>query len=156
MATKTEHSPAVCLRLITNLSQTLDHHCSLCLFFHGSDGACDHRQPQQQSQIKRSATPFSDCSFYTARTSDSVASFSSDSSSSTIRAMTPKPMLHRQPSLRRKNSPTEVSLRDLRARHAEQTLLRAKQSEEHLQHVYQSQILAYLEGSFASLDDIEE
>lgn len=65
--------------------------------------------------------------------------------------VTPRP---RQ--LRRKVSPTGVSLRELRQKHAYQFSLKAQKSEEELQRVYEAQIVAYLNGQFPSLDGVDE
>jgi hypothetical protein len=54
-----------------------------------------------------------------------------------------------KPVLRRKMSPTDVSLRELRAKQENQLLIRQQRSEEQLQQVYECQILAYLESPLA-------
>ncbi|KAF7192754.1 hypothetical protein HII31_05895 [Pseudocercospora fuligena] len=146
-----EHSPAVCLRLISdNLSEVNDHHCSLCLFFHGSDKTCRHER-SSTPRILRSETPFSDCSFYTCRTAasristSSLQSDSSGSSTSTIKARIQITTADvKRQSLRRKQSPTYASLRELN--HSQENLidLRTRESEEHLQAVYERQIMQYL------------
>lgn len=59
--------------------------------------------------------------------------------------------------LRRKISPTHKSLRELCAeQQLWQSHLHAMQSDEHLRVVYESQILFYLEGQFADIDNIVE
>jgi hypothetical protein len=59
--------------------------------------------------------------------------------------------------LRRKISPTHKSLRELCAEQQSwQSHLHAMQSDEHLRVVYESQILFYLEGQFADIDNIVE
>lgn len=147
------HSPAVCLRLLTDLSTMQDHHCSLCLFFHDTDGQCKHNN---FSWTQKAPSVSSDSSFYTACTSGSTRSDASGSSIDTVKARNPVTGPRRNPSLRRKTSPTEMSLRDLRTKHAEQSLKRTKKSEEQLQHVYEAQILAYLNGPFIDLGSIVE
>ncbi|EME80836.1 uncharacterized protein MYCFIDRAFT_211679 [Pseudocercospora fijiensis CIRAD86] len=157
-----EHSPAVCLRLISDNLSEVDHHCSLCLFFHGADKTCRH-EPSSPPKILRSETPFSDCSFYTCRTAassistTSLQSDSSGSSTSTIKARIhiTTPAVKRQ-SLRRKQSPTDASLRELN--HSQEILidLRTRQSEERLQAVYERQIMQYLHSDIIrriSFDD---
>ena len=54
-----------------------------------------------------------------------------------------------KPVLRRKMSPTDVSLRELRAKQERQLLVRLQRSEEQLQQVYECQILAYLGSALA-------
>lgn len=146
------HSPAVCLRLATDLTAMPDYHCSLCLFFNESSADCSHT-PINRLPAKPSSTR-SDHSFYTARTSDSAKSTISSISTSTGRAKSSRSSIAQKPSLKRKISPTEVSLRDLRARHAWQTSIRAQQSEEQLQRVYEHQIRAYLESTPPDLNSI--
>ncbi|KAK3116188.1 hypothetical protein LTR53_003682 [Teratosphaeriaceae sp. CCFEE 6253] len=112
-----------------------------------------HRTPNPR---RPTASETSDSSFYTARTSDTFYSASSGSSTSTLTRKVSTRSPGRPPSLRRKISPTELSLRELRTKHSRQCLIRAKQSEEQLQRVYESQILAYLEGSFVGLDRVAD
>lgn len=141
-----EHSEVLCLRLITDLAQSLDHHCTLCSFLEEQLDDCTHRDTSTKD-IQRTTTPFSDisgCTFYTARTSDSSTSMDSYSSTSTV-----KPSNASQPkrhSLRRTSSPTHYSLRDLHQQQAASTL-RQKQSDQALQQVYESQITEYLNSS---------
>ncbi|KXT18839.1 hypothetical protein AC579_8206 [Pseudocercospora musae] len=145
-----EHSPDVCLRLISDNLSEVDHHCSLCLFFHGSDKTCRHERSSTPN-TQRSETPFSECSFYTCRTAasrlstSSLQSYSSGSSTSTIKAriQTSIPDAKRQ-ALRRKQSPTHASLRELNHKQESLIDLRTRESEEHLQAVYERQIMQYL------------
>ncbi|TKA30362.1 hypothetical protein B0A50_02589 [Salinomyces thailandicus] len=62
----------------------------------------------------------------------------------------------RSPTLRRKTSPTEISLRQLHEEQAQSESLRARISEERLQRVYEAQILEYLGASSGQHDSIEE
>jgi hypothetical protein len=57
------------------------------------------------------------------------------------------------PILRRKISPTETSLREIRA---SQQLLQMKQSEDQLRELYERQTMEYLYGDYASLDGLRE
>ncbi|KAK4614236.1 hypothetical protein CLAFUW4_08770 [Fulvia fulva] len=153
MARLPDYSPAVCLRLITDLAEGQDHHCTLCTFFHGREGHCQHG-PATQPSI-RTATPFTECSFYTARsdTSDSDFTLSARSSSSTIKARIQISTSDlKQHHLKRKTSPTEVSLRDLNLQ--QEHNLRIQQSEEQLQRVYEEQILSYLNANHGDLGTI--
>ncbi|KAF2164222.1 hypothetical protein M409DRAFT_56912 [Zasmidium cellare ATCC 36951] len=61
--------------------------------------------------------------------------------------------VQRRRSIRRMSSPTECSLRELSEKDAWQTTLRQKQSEEELQRVYETQILAYLNADYADLEE---
>lgn len=152
-----EHSEVLCLRLITDLAQSLDHHCTLCSFFHESLDHCNHGG-SPTNDIQRTMTPFSDisgCTFYTARTSDSAISMASYSSTSTVKpSNTPSMPNLKRHSLRRTSSPTHYSLRDLHQQQAAANL-RQKQSEEALQQVYESQIMEYLNSNL-NLGIIEE
>ncbi|KAK4498696.1 hypothetical protein PRZ48_009206 [Zasmidium cellare] len=51
------------------------------------------------------------------------------------------------------SSPTECSLRELSEKQASQAVLRQKKSEEELQRVYETQILAYLNADYADLEE---
>lgn len=152
-----EHSEVLCLRLITDLAQSLDHHCTLCSFFHEELDNCTHGG-NTAKDIQRNTTPFSEvsgCTFYTARTSDSSSSMDSYSSTSTVKPSTAPSMPNpKRQSLRRTLSPTHYSLRDLHQQQAASNL-RQKQSEEALQRVYESQIMEYLNSS-SDLGMIEE
>lgn len=57
------------------------------------------------------------------------------------------------PVLRRKISPTQITLRDIRE---SQKRLQAMQSEDQLRSVYERQTMEYLYGDFASLDGLQE
>lgn len=130
-----DKSAPISLRLITDLDETLEHHCSLCLFFHEMpDSPCEHRR---NLKIPRPpSTTLTDMSVYTAQTSEHWT-----------RAKPSK----KPPALRRKISPTEISLRELRAKQSRQSLVKAKRSEEKLQQLYESQILAYLDDTYAEI-----
>ena len=138
--------PPVSLRLITDLDAYVDDHCSLCLFFHDStQEGCVHHASNRR--LARQSSRLTESSFYTAATSKH-------------RYSTPAPMMRGnpttarslpQPMLRHKTSPTEVSLRDLRAKHAQQSVIRARQSDERLQQLYESQVDAYLDSPYAKV-----
>ncbi|KAF2173389.1 hypothetical protein M409DRAFT_15674 [Zasmidium cellare ATCC 36951] len=152
------YSPAVCIRLINDMAATQDHHCSLCSFLNGQDHNCQHEKAS--NAILRTATPFSDCSFYTAQSDvseDDSGSLSSRSSSSTIKAriQVSKSNL-KSHALRRTSSPQKCSLRELHHQHESQCQLRQQESEERLQQVYESQILAYLNSQYEDLGAIPE
>lgn len=178
-----DHSPAVCHNLLTSLNQVLDHHRSLCVFCYDSNDKSE--QSKLEHQTARPPSALSDCSFYTAHTSDSTPSLSSASkgalnfswpsfgrmeprnpatkgfsdpwsSTSTVSAGVPETERKQGPLLKRKTSPTEVSLRELCVHQSQQSLLRAKQSEEQLRRAYELQIRAYLDGKFADLNSIAE
>lgn len=143
-----EHSQAVCFRLLTGDLAKVGHHCSLCIFFHSQDNECQHTRPE--SALARTATPFSDSSFYTCRSTASTisaSSISSGSSSSTIKARVRSITDLKEHTLRRRQSPTEMSLRELHRQQAKHTDLRRRQSEEELQAVYERQILEYLSSN---------
>jgi len=143
------NQPPVSLRLINDLDTVLNHHCSLCLFFHESRTPCDHKP---RTFPRPTPSECSDSSFYTAQTSDTIRPASSHSLSRTIATKASSALFPRNRPLRRKISPRESSLRELRTKQSRQCLVRTKQSEEQLQRVYESQILAYLEGPSVELD----
>lgn len=171
--------PTVHLKLIDDLGRMLDHHCSLCLFFHDTQSTCTHHRPGLR-RLGRASSSFSDdCSFYTARTSSSDDNSDAESlrlppvpsrSSRRVRMIPLRPTdgddSHRTSSLwnvtlRRKTSPTNVSLRELSAQHSSssstrRSLLSAQDSEEALQRVYESQIRVYLDGGFADLASLRD
>ncbi len=141
--------PPVCLRLINDLDKVLNHHCSLCLYFHGSKTPCDHKP---RTFPRPTPSECSDSSFYTAQTSDTtIRSASSHSLSRTVATKASSASFPRNRPLRRKISPRESSLRELRTKQSQQCFVRTKQAEEQLQRVYESQILAYLEGPSVEL-----
>lgn len=149
--------PSALPRLETGASNSLaGDYCSLCAYILGGKGAndvevvrspCDHRRPHMAT---------SDSSFYTANSARWSSSSSGTSSSSVVRANIRPPTPHRQPPLRRRYSPTEVSLRELSDWQANKSALRAKESEEALQQKYESQILLYLNGGFADIEHVVE
>ena len=75
---------------------------------------------------------------------------SSVTSYSTARSSLPRA----PPTLRRKISPTETSLREIRA--SQQRLQMKQQSEDQLRQVYERQTMEYLYGDFACLDTLME
>lgn len=84
----------------------------------------------------------------------SPASFHSCLSSPTSSVASSQTSLRSAPPiLRRKISPTETSLREIRA---SQQLLQMKQSEEQLRELYERQTMEYLYGDYASLDGLRE
>lgn len=149
------YSQAVCHRLVSGNLAEVDHQCSLCLFLTGQADSCDHiARPAAVIPREATATPFSECSFYTCRSATSTlstSSRSSGSSSSTIKARVCHASTStsdlRQHSLRRRQSPTELSLRELHRRQAQQSDIRERRSEEKLQRVYERQILQYLNSN---------
>ena len=137
-----KRQPPVALRLITDHTATIDDPCTLCLFLHGSQsGECQH-DPYLREFV-RPQSHISNISMSTARTTEASAS---DASSNRVKAKVIVPPPKKQPALRHKASPTDSSLRELRTKQAQQTLIRERKSEERLQHAYESQILAYLES----------
>ena len=148
-----EQSPAVCITLLTDMDSTLETHCSLCLFFHENDSAaCSHHSIK--AIAPRAASVLSDSSFYTARSSETTLSARRYRHPSSITSS--RSTITSRPSLRRKMSPTEVSLRDLRAKHEQQSYMRTMQSDEQLQQLYESQIMTYLNRSVVDLGSIVE
>lgn len=130
--------PPVSLRLITEFNEELDHHCSLCLHFHEfRDTECKHNN-------RRPRSGYSESSFYTAQTSNSSLS------SRAIKAKVSTAPIRPRPALRHKLSPTAISLRELRAKHSHISLVRARQSDEQLQQLYESQIISYLDSPYAN------
>lgn len=140
--------PTLSLRLTTDDNKTIDHYCPLCLFLHDSE-ACEynHNNRFNNRSISRPCSRQSDTSCYSERTVDNFAFFGSTKGLRARVIATPPP--RDKPVLRRKMSPTDVSLRELRRKHSQQTLLRQTRSEERLQQVYEEQILAYLDSPVA-------
>lgn len=139
-------APPVSLRLTTDKDTTIEHHCPLCLFLHDST-ECDQRHHRHLNKdISRPTSRLSDASCYSERTTDHFAFFGSTKGLRVKVIATPP---KEKPVLRRKMSPTDVSLRELRAKQENQLLIRQQRSEEQLQQVYECQILAYLESPLA-------
>ena len=135
------------LRLITDFNETINQQCTLCLFLHDSEnGVCRHKG--QNDETLRPQSRFSDYSFYTAQSTDSCRR---QQASHKIRARVMTAPSKKEPTLRHKTSPPNVSLRELRARHSRQSLMREKQSEERLQRLYEDQILEYLESPLSEM-----
>jgi hypothetical protein len=130
------------------------------------------RDPYQRDQRVPRSPPYnfpSDFSSYTARicpsnsslprSSCSLSPVGSASNSPTtspapsIKARLSSNTLPGAPILRRKISPTQTTLRDLRE---SQKRLQAMQSEDQLRSVYERQTMEYLYGDFASLDRLQE
>jgi hypothetical protein len=130
------------------------------------------RDPYQRDQRAPRSPPYnfpSDFSSYTARICPSNSSLprspsglspvgSAGSSPTTspapsIKARLSSNTLPGAPILRRKVSPTQTTLRDLREN---QKRLQAMQSEDQLRKIYERQTMEYLYGDFASLDGLQE
>lgn len=75
-----------------------------------------------------------------------------------IKRETTPPSSPGSPRLRRRDSPTELSLRELRCQQQQQqqASLRTQRSEMKLQRAYESQLEEYLNGGFVALDNIRE
>ncbi len=151
------------LRLVTNTDPDIvaDTHCSLCLFQEFNEIPCYHERSKPLPKLPSSAisSPISPSghSRFFSRTSlaasdcDSATELSPTTDvpdSDVDQESTPSP----RRSLRRKASPKDVTLRELKERHSQQSSLRSMKSDEELQRVYESQILAYLDGPWAELD----
>lgn len=150
------HSSPPNLRLITDSDKMLDFDCSDQSPSREADSTWELVMHTLQ-QIPRPSSALSDSSYYTAQTSDSHYSESSSSSVHIITVQMPTSLKQRSPPLRRKMSPTAVSLRELRAEQSRRDrAMRAQQSEEQLQRLYECQIQAYLDGQFADLHSIIE
>jgi hypothetical protein len=96
----------------------------------------------------RESSPRAKSGGSTSPTSSSASSLKLQSSKNSLPSAPPTP-----PTLRRKISPTETSLREIRAN---QRLLQMKQSEDQLRQLYERQTMEYLYGDFASLDGLRE
>jgi len=138
--------PPVTLRLTTDNDTTIEHHCPVCLLLHDTTD-CDNRHDRHiNKDISRPTSRLSDASCYSERTTDHFAFFGSTKQ---LRVRVIATLPKEKPVLRRKISPTDVSLRELRAKQEKQILIRLQRSEEQLQQVYECQILAYLESPLA-------
>lgn len=130
------------------------------------------RDPYQHDQKIPRGPPYnfpSDFSSYTARICPSTSSLPRSPSSCSpvgsvgnsptsspapsIKARVSNNTLPSAPVLRRKISPTQTTLRDLRE---SQKRLQAMQSEDQLRRIYERQTMEYLYGDFASLDGLQE
>jgi hypothetical protein len=130
------------------------------------------RDPYQRDQRAPRSPPYnfpSDFSSYTARICPSTSSLPRSPSSlspvgsagnspttspaPSIKARISSNTLPTTPVLRRKISPTQITLRDLREN---QKRLQAMQSEDQLRRIYERQTMEYLHGDFASLDGLQE
>lgn len=83
----------------------------------------------------------------------SVGNSPTSSPAPSIKARISNNTLPSAPVLRRKISPTQITLRDIRE---SQKRLQAMQSEDQLRSVYERQTMEYLYGDFASLDGLQE
>lgn len=156
------------LRLKTSPRDLEASPCTRCHESHAVDRPCQKRQriPQSPPALALSASDFSS---YTARIcpstaslprsplssspvdSDSHSTLSSSFSTPSIKVRIPKHARPSAPKLRRKVSPTETSLRDIRTN---QQRLQAQQSEDQLRQLYERQTMEYLYSDFASLDTL--
>jgi hypothetical protein len=138
--------PPVSLRLITANNETIEHYCRLCLFLHDSE-ECEynHKRPFNASYSRPSSRQ-SDTSRYSERTVDDFAFFGS-TRELRVKIVTTPPKT--APALRRRISPTDVSLRELSRKQSQQGFIQRLRSEERLQRVYEDQILAYLGSPLA-------
>lgn len=102
------------------------------------------------SSPPHSPPSFSPVSSHGGLTSPVGSIASSVGSYSTARSSLPRA----PPTLRRKISPTETSLREIRA--SQQRLQMKQQSEDQLRQVYERQTMEYLYGDFACLDTLME
>ena len=127
-----------------------------------NDGLRTASQPRRQSQISPGGPSLSISTHnYPSISSSprsppdhSPASFHSCLSSPTSSVASSRSSLpSAPPTLRRKISPTETSLREIRA---SQQLLQMKHSEDQLRELYERQTMEYLYGDFASLDGLRE
>ena len=133
---------------------------------HTTGDAYQHNQKVPQSPPYNFPSDFSS---YTARICPSTSSLprspysfspvgSVDNSpisspSPSIKARVSSNTLPSAPVLRRKISPTQITLRDLRE---SQKRLQAMQSEDQLRRIYERQTMEYLFSDFASLDGLQE
>ena len=138
--------PPVSLRLITANNETIEHYCPLCLFLHDSEDCEYNDKKSLNTSYSRPSSRQSDTSRYSERTVDDFAFFGSTRELRVKIVTTP---LKAAPALRRRVSPTDVSLRDLSRKQSQQSLIRQQRSEERLQRVYEDQIMAYLESPLA-------
>lgn len=137
------------LRLIKDINNLLDHHCSLCQFLQNTK--CRHCQHDEFLQPPTSPTACtSNSSFHSSDSSDS------DRSNVTVTAKITTTAQKKMPPLRRTSSPVDISLRELRDRQLRRATILAKRSDERLRQVYQSQLLAYLDGASATLPSVDE
>lgn len=102
------------------------------------------------SSLPQSPSSLSPVSSHGGLTSPVGSIASSVGSYSTARSSLPRA----PPTLRRKISPTETSLREIRA--SQQRLQMKQQSEDRLRQVYERQTMEYLYGDFACLDTLME
>lgn len=107
-------------------------------------GAQDHTSPDVPS-LRISTQNYRSVSSLPRSPPDHSPASSVASSQSSLRSA--------PPTLRRKISPTETSLREIRA---SQQLLQMKQSEDELRELYERQTMEYLYGDYASLDGLRE
>ena len=169
-----EHIPAIHPHRI-RLRTSWVKQCNNCPETQTTDQPCAQKQRKTSRNrplpaVPLLAVPTSDFSAYTARICPSTTSLPKSPSSFTstdsdndsgnsfnpaIKVRVSKNALERAPALRRKISPTEMSLREIRTSQ-QQLLLRAKSSEDQLRQLYERQTMEYLHGDFASLDMLAE
>lgn len=150
------------LRLRTSPKELRGAHCARCDQAQTANHSCKQSQSppglpslsfsahsyQSISSLPRSPPSHSPVSSHGGLTSPtgSVASSSKDATFKNSLPSAP-------PTLRRKISPTETSLREIRAN---QQRLQIKQSEDQLRQLYERQTMEYLYGDYASLDGLRE
>lgn len=159
------------LKLRTSPKELEASQCTRCYELHTTEQPCRQRQRIPQSPPSVLSSDFSS---YTARIcpstsslprsplspssgsihSDGGASSTGSSPAPSIKVRLSRKALPRAPTLRRKVSPTQTSLRDIRA--SQQLQMQTKQSEEQLRELYERQTMEYLFGDFASLDGLQE
>ncbi|EMC95788.1 hypothetical protein BAUCODRAFT_123082 [Baudoinia panamericana UAMH 10762] len=144
-----ENSKRLSFGQIVRVTTGTQHYCSVCRYFSHPTDVCTCKRRSISGVMLSRRNPssiVSESSFYTARTSTSAASTSCSSVTST-------PIT---PALRRRRSPVGVSLRDLHSLQSRQSSLRAQESEERLQRVYEMQIVSYLNRSTGNLEPVHE
>ena len=152
--------PPLPMHLITDMDETIDNYCSPCLFLHDSPDCSNYHNnsnehltsSSSETSISRPTSRNSNISTYSDRTSSNLDFFGSTKA---LTAHVRRPVIatspQRKPALRRKRSPTDVSLRDLNLNDSRTALIRQRRSEERLQRVYEEQILAYLESPLSEM-----
>ena len=150
------------LRLRTSPKELQDTHCARCDGLPTANHSCRqseispgvpslsiaaHNYPSISS-LPRSPSSQSPVGSH-GRLSSPTSSVASSSRDSTFKNSLPSA----PPTLRRKVSPTETSLREIRAN---QQRLQMKHSEDQLRQLYERQTMEYLYGDYASLDGLRE
>jgi hypothetical protein len=150
------------LRLRTSPKELQDTHCARCDGLPTANHSCKQSQISSDvtlsnsahynypsiSSLPRSPSSHSPVSSHRVLSSPTGSEVSS-SRDSTFRSSLPSA----PPTLRRKISPTETSLREIRE---SQQRLQMKHSEDQLRQLYERQTMEYLYGDYASLDGLRE